>query len=238
MPAQLLPQVPQTTAPPTKPAMHRKQSSPMMPPFMVSAPGKVIVYGEHAVVHGKVSNTNQQATMQAMLTLAASLPSPPPFLSARTSMSRSSPSRTEPSPSASPTSNLNTHGTSTIYPGMPLMRPARRSTTMISSHRWIPNSWKRCNLTSMQSPPRSPNRYARYTTPLRAPSSTYSFLSRRGRCHHACTRSDPQFRCEPVSAAVPVSQCASAPPSFSRSVPSADHIKISRRKNPSFRSSE
>jgi mevalonate kinase len=34
--------------------MLRKQSSPMMPPFMVSAPGKVIVYGEHAVVHGKV----------------------------------------------------------------------------------------------------------------------------------------------------------------------------------------
>lgn len=33
----------------------RKQSSPMMPPFMVSAPGKVIVFGEHAVVHGKVS---------------------------------------------------------------------------------------------------------------------------------------------------------------------------------------
>ncbi|KAA8575226.1 hypothetical protein EYC84_004418 [Monilinia fructicola] len=31
----------------------RKQSSPMMPPFMVSAPGKVIVFGEHAVVHGK-----------------------------------------------------------------------------------------------------------------------------------------------------------------------------------------
>jgi hypothetical protein len=33
----------------------RKQSSPMMPPFMVSAPGKVIMFGEHAVVHGKVS---------------------------------------------------------------------------------------------------------------------------------------------------------------------------------------
>ncbi|KAF1993071.1 mevalonate kinase, partial [Amniculicola lignicola CBS 123094] len=33
----------------------RKQSSPMMPPFMVSAPGKVIVYGEHAVVHGKAA---------------------------------------------------------------------------------------------------------------------------------------------------------------------------------------
>src|ERR1051326_3546324 len=32
----------------------RRSSSPLMPPFMVSAPGKVIVYGEHAVVHGKV----------------------------------------------------------------------------------------------------------------------------------------------------------------------------------------
>ena len=34
--------------------MDRKKSSPMMPTFMVSAPGKVIVFGEHAVVHGKV----------------------------------------------------------------------------------------------------------------------------------------------------------------------------------------
>lgn len=34
--------------------MKRKQSSPMMPAFMVSAPGKVIMFGEHAVVHGKV----------------------------------------------------------------------------------------------------------------------------------------------------------------------------------------
>jgi hypothetical protein len=32
----------------------RKQSSAMLPPFIVSAPGKVIVFGEHAVVHGKV----------------------------------------------------------------------------------------------------------------------------------------------------------------------------------------
>lgn len=35
--------------------MKRKQSSPMMPAFMVSAPGKVIVFGEHAVVHGKAA---------------------------------------------------------------------------------------------------------------------------------------------------------------------------------------
>lgn len=34
--------------------MERKHSSPMAPAFMVSAPGKVIVWGEHAVVHGKV----------------------------------------------------------------------------------------------------------------------------------------------------------------------------------------
>ncbi|KAL8843614.1 MAG: hypothetical protein Q9170_000118 [Blastenia crenularia] len=36
-------------------AMQRKPSSPMMPAFMTSAPGKVIVYGEHAVVHGKAA---------------------------------------------------------------------------------------------------------------------------------------------------------------------------------------
>jgi mevalonate kinase len=35
--------------------MERKASSPMAPPFMVSAPGKVIVFGEHSVVHGKAA---------------------------------------------------------------------------------------------------------------------------------------------------------------------------------------
>ena len=33
--------------------MQRKYSNPLMAPFMTSAPGKVIVFGEHAVVHGK-----------------------------------------------------------------------------------------------------------------------------------------------------------------------------------------
>lgn len=33
----------------------RKPSNPLAPPFIVSAPGKVIVYGEHAVVHGKAA---------------------------------------------------------------------------------------------------------------------------------------------------------------------------------------
>lgn len=37
------------------PSISRKQSSPMAPAFMVSAPGKVIVFGEHAVVHGKAA---------------------------------------------------------------------------------------------------------------------------------------------------------------------------------------
>ncbi|KAJ5565077.1 hypothetical protein N7513_001319 [Penicillium frequentans] len=38
-----------------RPGMSRKASSPMAPAFMVSAPGKVIMYGEHAVVHGKAA---------------------------------------------------------------------------------------------------------------------------------------------------------------------------------------
>lgn len=62
----------------------RKASSPMMPAFMVSAPGKVIVFGEHAVVHGKVrlstfnarmyiSNTVYQAAIAAAISLRSYL---------------------------------------------------------------------------------------------------------------------------------------------------------------------
>ncbi|ROW11746.1 hypothetical protein VPNG_05654 [Cytospora leucostoma] len=36
-------------------SLSRRVSSPMMPTFLVSAPGKVIVFGEHAVVHGKAA---------------------------------------------------------------------------------------------------------------------------------------------------------------------------------------
>ncbi|KAG0156405.1 hypothetical protein PDIDSM_3583 [Penicillium digitatum] len=43
------------TREPMRPIMTRKASSPMAPTFMVSAPGKVIVFGEHAVVHGKAA---------------------------------------------------------------------------------------------------------------------------------------------------------------------------------------
>lgn len=41
---------------PVRPVDHeRRHSTPMAPAFMVSAPGKVIVFGEHAVVHGKAA---------------------------------------------------------------------------------------------------------------------------------------------------------------------------------------
>lgn len=45
----------------SRPYIDRKKSTPMMPPFMVSAPGKVIVFGEHAVVHGKVHQISKES---------------------------------------------------------------------------------------------------------------------------------------------------------------------------------
>ncbi|PHH87001.1 hypothetical protein CDD83_9449 [Cordyceps sp. RAO-2017] len=62
--------------------MDRKQSSPMAPAFMVSAPGKVIVFGEHSVVHGKASKQAEEqeektssagAALQAAIAAAISL---------------------------------------------------------------------------------------------------------------------------------------------------------------------
>src|SRR3569833_388852 len=49
-------QKPGKDAPERRP-LDRKYSSPMMPAFMVSAPGKVILFGAHAGVHGKVRMT-------------------------------------------------------------------------------------------------------------------------------------------------------------------------------------
>jgi len=57
----------------------RHDSSPMMPAFMVSAPGKVIVYGEHAVVHGKVFEI-------ALLVIATHLTSPQAAIAASISL--------------------------------------------------------------------------------------------------------------------------------------------------------
>ncbi|KAG9244078.1 ribosomal protein S5 domain 2-type protein [Calycina marina] len=53
-------------------AMARKQSSPMMPAFIVSAPGKVIAFGEHAVVHGKKAIAASIALRSYLLVTALS----------------------------------------------------------------------------------------------------------------------------------------------------------------------
>lgn len=88
--------------------LDRKQSTPMMPAFMVSAPGKAIVFGEHAVVHGKVRS-------KARCVLCSSDYSRRPLqhlsLYDPISSSRHSPSRNEQSPFDFPTSTFRTHGT-------------------------------------------------------------------------------------------------------------------------------
>lgn len=49
----------------------RRTSAPLMPAFMVSAPGKVIVVGEHAVVHGKVSKFDLLRVLPLTFVLSA-----------------------------------------------------------------------------------------------------------------------------------------------------------------------
>lgn len=50
----------------------RKLSAPMMPAFMTSAPGKVIVFGEHGVVHGKAAMAASIALRSYLLVTALS----------------------------------------------------------------------------------------------------------------------------------------------------------------------
>ncbi|KAF2022738.1 mevalonate kinase-like protein [Setomelanomma holmii] len=56
-PGKLFSNMPSTVITPINRAssIEGKESLSIMPPFMVSAPGKVIVFGKHAVVHGKVA---------------------------------------------------------------------------------------------------------------------------------------------------------------------------------------
>ena len=57
---------------PARPNVERKPSSPMMPAFMTSAPGKVIVFGEHAVVYGKAALAASISLRSYMLVTALS----------------------------------------------------------------------------------------------------------------------------------------------------------------------
>lgn len=113
----------------------RKQSSPMMPPFMVSAPGKVIVFGEHAVVHCKVRTLSMFIGIKLigfnyrqLLQLR--------FLYAHISSLPRSPNRNEPSPSDSQILNSTIRGILTSYRGVPSPTPLKRSIITTS----LPNS--------------------------------------------------------------------------------------------------
>lgn len=131
--------------------MERKASSPMAPAFMVSAPGKVILCGEHSVVHGKVrllwSHLPRQASYTSdpfcdRLLLLLLFPCDP------TSMLRPCPSPSEQSLFVSPISILYTPGTSTIFPGPSSTLPRRRNHTTPLSPNLTPTSSKPCSHTS------------------------------------------------------------------------------------------
>lgn len=63
---------------PTRSRSRRSDTVSELPSFMVSAPGKVIVYGEHAVVHGKVSSLPLGVGDGGVLTIQHRVPSRPP----------------------------------------------------------------------------------------------------------------------------------------------------------------
>ena len=110
--------------------LNRKQSTPMMPAFMVSAPGKVIVFGEHAVVHGKV-----RWKVGSSLCISNESRRPLQHLSLFDPIcsSRHSPNPNEQSPYDSPTSISRIPGTSTIYHGVHSPTHQRKSTTTTPS---------------------------------------------------------------------------------------------------------
>lgn len=123
-----------------RPPASRKESSPLMPAFMVSAPGKVIVFGEHAVVHGKVIPPSTSLYSHLFLRTADTYSvrsrrpqSPLQSPSAPTFSSPHSPSRAAQSLCVSRTYPSSTLGTLTTYPGRYSHIPPRRNSTTTSS---------------------------------------------------------------------------------------------------------